>query len=415
MSTPTHALVDAKAAWRTHAMFRAMSADYLLREQFATDPTQVFCDYVFADRAPGVETETANQLIFSVFSNPHLRRWMGAYSRRLGGRSPSRHVFASQFASAVAASRDPLVALALVRGTAADRDLFELQADFFRAVLAAMGRGSVASGTEMSPGTATEISPGTATEMSPGITSFGLAERLAAELASATRFAAELRRVEAEGTEMSPGGGTEMSPGGGTEMSPGALRLAEALSAALQRAERFSVQLVRANEGTEMSPGTATEISPGTATEMSPGAARLSERLAAEVRIAARIASSILRAEADGTEMSPGGGTEQSPGGGTEMSPGALRLTEALTAALRRAELFSAEILRATSGTEMSPGTATEVSPGGGTEVSPGQIFGGQWGVQLPAYVAVSLGAIVQYAVELRRQGVLSVSGLEPG
>ncbi len=399
MSNSIHALSAAKAAWRTHAMFRAMSADYLLREQFATDPMQIFCDYVFPDRASGLEAETANQLIFSVFSNPHLRRWMGTYSRRLGGRSPSRHVFASQFASAVAASPDPLVALALVRGAAADRDIFEDQADFFRAVLAAMGRGSAASGTEMSPGTATEMSPGTATEMSPGIASFGVAERLAAELASAARFTAELRRVGAEGTEM--------SPGGGTEMSPGALRLSQALSAALQRAQRFSAQLVRADEGTEMSPGTATEMSPGTATEMSPGVARLSERLATEVGIAARLASSILRAEADGTEMSPGGGTEQSPGGGTEMSPGALRLTEALTAAVRRAELFLGEMVRAASGTEMSPGTATEMSPG--------QVFGSQWGVQLPAYVAASLGAIVQYAVELRRQGALSVSGLEVG
>jgi hypothetical protein len=89
---------------------------------------------------------------------------------------------------------------------------------------------------------------------------------------------------------------------------------------------------------------------------------------------------------------------------------------------LRRAELFLGEIVRAGGGTEMSPGGGTEVSPGGtevspggGTEVSPGQIFGSQWGVQLPAYVTASLGALVQYAVALRRQGALSVSGLEAG
>jgi hypothetical protein len=118
--------------WRTQAMFRAMSADYLLREQFATDPIQVFCEYVFGDRSSGLEPETANQLIFSVFSNPHLRQWMGAYSRNVGGKSVSRHVFASQFASAVAASRDPLVALALVRGATANRDLFERQSHILR-------------------------------------------------------------------------------------------------------------------------------------------------------------------------------------------------------------------------------------------------------------------------------------------
>jgi hypothetical protein len=405
MSTSTQALVDARAARRTDAMFRAMSTDYLLREQFATDPMQIFCDYVFADQTSGLEEEATNQLIFSVFSNPVLRQWLGAYSRRLGGKSPSRHVFASQFATAIAASRDPLVALALVRGAAADKNLFERQADFFRAVLATMGRGSAASGTEMSPGGGTEVSPGGGTEISPGSTSFGVVERLAAELASASRFTAELRRVEADGTEMSPGGGTEVSPGGGTEISPGALRLGEALMATLRRAELFSAEILRAASGTEVSPGTATEISPGAATEMSPGAARLSERLAAEVGIAARLASSIVRAESGGTEISPGGGTEVSPGGGTEISPGALRLGEALTAALRRAELFLGEMVRATSGTEMSPG--------GGTEISPGQTFGGQWGVQLQPHVTSSLGAIVQYAVELKMQGALSASGLE--
>nr|CUV18492.1 conserved protein of unknown function [Ralstonia solanacearum] len=365
MSTATHTLTDARAAWRTHAMLRAMSADYLLREQFATDPIQVYCDYVAPGREVGQKADAASQLIFSVFSSPHLRRWIGDYARRLGGRVPSRHVFAREFAGAVAASRDPLVALALVRGAAVGEGHFELQADFFRAVLAAMSRGGFsASGTEMSPGvTATEMSPGgPATEHSLGAAS--LVGRVAAEVANAARFAAELQRLAAAaGTEMSPGGGTEQSPGGGTEMSPGVQRLAQALNAATQRAVRFGELLLRAHDGTEMSPGTATE--------MSPGAARLSERLVAEVGVAARLAASIVAAE--GTEMSPGGATEQSPGIGTEKSPGAEKGLEALTAVLRRAELFGVELLRAAEGTEMSPGTATDMSPGiTATEISPG-------------------------------------------
>lgn len=305
MSTATHTLTDARAAWRTHAMLRAMSADYLLREQFATDPIQVYCDYVAPGREVGQKADAASQLIFSVFSSPHLRRWIGDYARRLGGRVPSRHVFAREFAGAVAASRDPLVALALVRGAAVGEGHFELQADFFRAVLAAMSRGGFsASGTEMSPGvTATEMSPGgPATEHSLGAAS--LVGRVAAEVANAARFAAELQRLAAAaGTEMSPGGGTEQSPGGGTEMSPGVQRLAQALNAATQRAVRFGELLLRAHDGTEMSPGTATE--------MSPGAARLSERLVAEVGVAARLAASIVAAE--GTEMSPAARRSRAP------------------------------------------------------------------------------------------------------
>ena len=62
----------------------------------------------------------------------------------------------------------------------------------------------------MSPG-------GPATEHSLGAAS--LVGRVAAEVANAARFAAELQRLAAAaGTEMSPGGGRpEQSPGGGTE------------------------------------------------------------------------------------------------------------------------------------------------------------------------------------------------------
>lgn len=366
MSIFTQGLTDTKSAWRTNAILRAMAGDALLREQFATDPLQIFSTYVSADQVSVSKVEAANQLVFAVFSSPQMRRWLADYSLRLGGRTPSRPLFARQFANAAAASRDSLVALALVRSAAAGEGHFELQADFFRAVLAAMamGRaGTAASGTEMSPGA-------TATEMSPGALS--LAGSVASEITSASGFAGELRRlIASNGTEQSPAGGTEQSPGG-TEMSPGALRLAQSLVNAIRRAERFSEMLLRAEGGTEMSPGTATEMSPGvTATEISPGASRLSLQLLAEMRIAARLALPLLAAE--GTEKSPGGGTEQSPGGGTEMSPGRFSSFEALSAVLRRAELFSLEILRSAQGTEMSPGTATDMSPGiTATDMSPG-------------------------------------------
>jgi hypothetical protein len=414
MNTSARLLTESKVAWRTHAMFKAMSNDYLLREQFATDPIQIFCDYVFADRASDFDVESANQLIFAVFSSPPLRRWISTYARRLGGKSPSRHAFASQFADAVTESYDPLVTLALLRSATTDQNLFAVQADFFRAVLTSIGQGVATSGTEMSPGTATEMSPGIATESSLGTVNFGLGDRLAKELASASRFVAEILRLENAGTEMSPGTATEMSPSPGTatEMSPGALRLTQALAAALQRARRFNELILRAEAGTEMSPGTATEMSPGIGTERSLESLQMSERLVEEINVATRLASRLLQASS-GTEMSPGGGTEMSPGGGTEMSPGFSSWAEALTASLRRAQLFLNEGRIAEAGTEMSPGGGTEVSPGGGTEMSPGRVFENQWGGQLPTFVTASLGALVQYAVVLRRQGALTISGLE--
>jgi hypothetical protein len=213
---------ELRATRRTDALFKAMSSDYLLREQFITDPAQLLHEYVAGGRLDEGTADAANQLVYAVMSNPKTRTWLLEYARRTGGRTPDRHQFAVDFANAVASSGDPLVSLALIRAGSQQANSFVVQADVLRALLGILG-GGISSGTEMSPGGGTEMSPGvTGTEMSPG--------------------------AIFSGTEMSPGGGTEMSPGGGTEMSPGAIL-----------------------SGTEMSPGGGTEMSPGGGTEMSPG------------------------------------------------------------------------------------------------------------------------------------------------
>src|SRR5438477_10281332 len=101
MSNAKHAGHDARAIWRANALFRAMSSDYLLREQFASGPAEIVADYVSAGRLSEEASESADQLLFSVFSSPSLRRWMGGYSRRATG--VSRHAFALEFARAAAA------------------------------------------------------------------------------------------------------------------------------------------------------------------------------------------------------------------------------------------------------------------------------------------------------------------------
>ena len=201
---------DAKSSRRTDALFRAMSADYLLREQFVTDPAQVMSEYVLGERLPEESSDAANQLLYSMMSSPGLRDWMAKYSRHLNGATPTRHEFALQFARALATHGDEFTSLALIRGSAEGRDHFVVQADLLRAILAVIGGRFSSGGTEMSPGGGTEMSPG--------------------------------------GTEMSPGAvfaGTEMSPGGGTEMSPGALvgRLPGYLQVTLSALIRYSSQL----------------------------------------------------------------------------------------------------------------------------------------------------------------------------
>jgi hypothetical protein len=273
---------EGRVARRADALFKSLASDYLLREQFVTDPAGILTEYVRGGRLDEEATETANQLIYAVMSNPRLRDWLGSYAMRLRGGIPTRHGVAREFARALVTRGDEATALAVIRGAAGSRRHFLVQADLLRVLITVIGSRFVGgSGTEMSPGNGTEMSPGTGTEMSPGT-----------------------------GTEMSPGTGTEMSPGTGTEMSPGAI---------------FSGTEMSPGTGTEMSPGgtemspgaifSGTEMSPGTGTEMSPGGTEMSP---------GAIFSGTEMSPGTGTEMSPGTGTEMSPGTGTEMSPGAL-------------------------------------------------------------------------------------------
>ncbi|WP_404932209.1 hypothetical protein HF313_09180 [Massilia atriviolacea] len=275
-------------------MFTALSTDFLLREQFVTDPAQIMAEYLYGQYLPDDTADLVNQLVFAVMSNARLYDWMSNYARRLDGALPTSHAFVIDFARAVAASGDELTVLALIRGGAAGGGQGPGPIDFLLPMVIVIG-GRAAAGTEMSPGGGTEMSPGAlrpGTEMSPG----GGTEMSPGSLVfGAPGYSASLRA----GTEMSPGGGTEMSPGrlrAGTEMSPGG--------------------------GTEMSPGrirAGTEMSPGGGTEMSPGRIRAGTDMSPGFGTEMSGTHMSPGLVSSGTEMSPGYGTEQS---GTHMSPG---------------------------------------------------------------------------------------------
>jgi hypothetical protein len=232
---------------RVDALFRALSSDYLLREQFVTDPAQILTEYVSGERLDPDAAAAANHLVYAVVSNPGLLRWVQSAGAK--GKAPTGDEFAGQFAHAVARNGDEATILALVRAAGDPHDRFEVQAGVLAALIAAFGRrgGGVFAGTEMSsPGT--EISPGPGTNISPG--------------------------AVFEGTEMSSPG-TEISPGSpGTEMSPGAVFEGTEMSSP-------GTEISPGSPGTEMSPGAVfegtemsspgTEISPGPGTDMSPG------------------------------------------------------------------------------------------------------------------------------------------------
>jgi hypothetical protein len=217
---------------RSDALFRALSTDYLLREQFVTDPAQILSEYLYGKRLTDEASDAANQLLYCVLSNPRLRRWMADYSGHLKGSTPTNHEFALQFARAVAQQGDELTALSLIRTASEGRGDFVVQADLLRSIIAVIGTRFGSGGTEVSPGGGTEVSPGGGTEVSPG--------------------------AIFRGTEVSPGGGTEVSPGGGTEVSPGALGglalpgyLQVTFSALVQYASRLRAQGALVSSGLE--------------------------------------------------------------------------------------------------------------------------------------------------------------------
>lgn len=65
---------------RLDALFRAISTDFLLREQFVTDPTQVTAEYVLGRRVPEQDAAILNHLIHSSLASPRLIGWFRQYA-----------------------------------------------------------------------------------------------------------------------------------------------------------------------------------------------------------------------------------------------------------------------------------------------------------------------------------------------
>jgi hypothetical protein len=220
---------------RVDALFKALSSDYLLREQFVTDPAQLLAEYVSGERLDPEAAAATNQLIYAIVSNPGLLSWMRSYrGERVHAEGDE---FALDFAGALARHGDEQTILAVLRAANENQDLFTVQAAVLGRLIAAFGddRGSIFAGTEQSsPGT--EVSPGGGTEVSPGRVFAGT-------------------EMSSPGTEMSPGRvfagtemsspGTEISPGPGTDMSPGRLGAVD-FRVTLDSLVEFATELRRA-------------------------------------------------------------------------------------------------------------------------------------------------------------------------
>ncbi|MEN2786955.1 hypothetical protein ACFOKI_08470 [Sphingomonas qilianensis] len=212
-ATPT--LGFAATVRRVDALFNAMSADYLLREQFVTDPAQILAEYVHGRKLPPEEALSLNRLIYLMMSNEGLVSWFLDRALRYD-EPPAQQVedFVEAFSAAVLEHGDASLLAALIRGAAVSVPIVRLDerliSEALRTLLA------VTDGTEHSPsGTGTQQSGTHVTEHSTG--------------GGGTRgwihsFAAGMRAglVLSDATEHSPGGtGTQQSGTHVTEHSTG--------------------------------------------------------------------------------------------------------------------------------------------------------------------------------------------------
>src|SRR5262245_5394647 len=98
---------------RIDALFRAMSGDFLLREQFVTDPVQVLWEYVHGSALATEKATYANQLLYAVMANPGLRQWYWNYAVQAQGHPPPTRSFRANFGRALAAAGADHVVYAL--------------------------------------------------------------------------------------------------------------------------------------------------------------------------------------------------------------------------------------------------------------------------------------------------------------
>jgi hypothetical protein len=94
-----------------------MATDYLLREQFVTNPTQILSEYVLGKPASPERATVTNQLIYAVMVNRQLVSWIRDYAVRHRMHPPPLNRALGDFGQAVVELGARRVVLALMRSS----------------------------------------------------------------------------------------------------------------------------------------------------------------------------------------------------------------------------------------------------------------------------------------------------------
>ncbi|HEX8096218.1 hypothetical protein [Jatrophihabitans sp.] len=224
---------ELKTARRSKALLQTLSTDFLLREQFVTDPAGMHSEYVHRKTGSTAARDTANQLIYAIVSNPGMLEWLQSRATASESGSLSNAELADELAEAIGRNGDPAIVASLIKAGASKQASVGVALDLLRAIVVA-GREVGRAGTEFTPGTGTQFTPGTGTQSTP---------------ARGTEFTpgAGTQSTPASGTEFTPGTGTQFTPGTGTQFTPGGItdRWGE-LQVVLQSLVDYATQLRRA-------------------------------------------------------------------------------------------------------------------------------------------------------------------------
>jgi hypothetical protein len=119
---------------RLDALFRALASDFLLREQFVTDPTQIASEYINGKRIAPEEAAAMNYLIYSCLANNYLISWFRDYSMRSDRKPITQQSFVRDFSTAVIEQRAPHVVSALAHFALHDSARIKLDDDWLQAI-----------------------------------------------------------------------------------------------------------------------------------------------------------------------------------------------------------------------------------------------------------------------------------------
>ena len=157
-----------------------MSGDHLFREQFVTDPAQVYTEYAHGASLDRHRADVINQFLYAVLACDDLLQWLIDYRKECQGIPPSDAELATRFTRAVVDNNAHHVALALTRAATERQPIFPFDPAIKDVVFGVHGRGDrgiqtnlitqdhpltePVMSTEMSP--STMFSPGTGTMIS---------------------------------------------------------------------------------------------------------------------------------------------------------------------------------------------------------------------------------------------------------